>query len=98
MATCTRGDTFFTWDKNPVDSCDILPVIIQIFNWIAIGVSIIVVIMIIIGAIQYMTAGGSQENAKKGIEMIRNALIALVLYMIMWAFLNFLVPGGLFSS
>lgn len=67
------------------------------FNWVAIGVSTIVVIMVVVGAIQYTTAGGSQEQAKKAIDIIRNAILALVLYMLMWAFLNFLIPGGLFG-
>ncbi|GHU07579.1 hypothetical protein FACS189431_2370 [Alphaproteobacteria bacterium] len=97
MAQCNGQETFFEW-TNSNGECGIIPVIIQIFNWLAIGVSIIVVLMVIVGAIRYMTAGGNQEGAKKGIAMIRNAIIALVLYMVMWALLNFLVPGGIFSA
>jgi len=77
----------------------IMCTITVIFNWLAIGVSAVVVIMIVVGAIQYMTGGkgGEDKKAKQGMTTIRNAIIALVLYMIMWAFLNFLLPGGPFG-
>ena len=90
----TECEVYFNWGAGTDQCPSIIDTARVIFNWVAIGVSTVVVIMVVIGAIQYMTAGGSQEQAKKGIEIIRNAILALVLYMIMWALLNFLVPGG----
>ncbi|GHU07718.1 hypothetical protein FACS189431_2750 [Alphaproteobacteria bacterium] len=92
------GDKHHKPDGTLVYKCPTIEQTVRlVFDWLAIGVSIVVVLMVIVGAIRYMTAGGNQEGAKKGIEIIRNAIIALVLYMVMWALLNFLVPGGVFG-
>lgn len=96
-ADCDGTPTFFEWNCDPAEEDQITPLFLTIFNFLAIGVSVAVVGGIIYGAITYMTAGGSPERAKKGLEIIRNAVIALVLYFAMFALLNFLVPGGLFS-
>lgn len=65
-------------------------------NFLAAGVGIVVVAGIVFGAITYATAAGSAEQAKKGIGFVRNAVIALLLFIFMYAIINFLVPGGLF--
>jgi cation transporter-like permease len=90
------SDTYFDWECE--EEGNITRIIINIFNWLAIGVGSIAVIMVIVGGIIYMTAHDSQEQAKKGITFIRNAIIALGLYMVMWTLLNWLVPGGIFSA
>lgn len=90
------NSVFFPADASCVEN-QIICTILLIFNWLAIGVGTVVVIMVIVGAIQYMTASGSQDQAKKGIKTIRNAIVALLLYLVMWALLNFLVPGGMFG-
>jgi hypothetical protein len=67
-----------------------------IVNFLAAGVGLAVVAGIIYGAILYSSAGGSAEQAKKGITYIRNAVIAALLFVFMYAIINFIVPGGLF--
>jgi hypothetical protein len=89
-------ETTFNWGCKTTDNI-IIDTIITIFNWASVGVGLVVIAIIVVGAIQYMTAAGSQERSKKGMEMIRNAVLALILYLVMWAFLNYLVPGGLFA-
>ena len=93
-------NTFFDWgncgDQNR-GAATIMCVLVTIFNWMAIGVAIAVVGGIIYGAILYTSSGAKSEQAKKGMGVIRNAIIALLLYFIMFAFLNFLMPGGLFT-
>jgi heme exporter protein D len=86
--------TYFNWSG----ACTPQELIITLFNWLAVGVGVIVIVFVVVGAIQYITAAGNQEQAKKAIERIRNAVLALGLYMIMWALLNFLVPGGVFRN
>ena len=93
---CDGTPTFFNWNCNPGEE-QITPLFLTIFNFLAVGVSLAVVGGIIYGAITYMTAGGSPDRSKKGMEIIRNAVIALILYFAMFALLNYLVPGGLFS-
>jgi hypothetical protein len=53
---------------------------------------------IVYGSILYTTAGGSADQTKKAIEFIRNVIIGLIAYAVMFAVLNFIIPGGLFDS
>jgi len=90
-------DTFFDWGCSNSGDEQITPLLITVLNWLAIGVTVAVVAGIIYGAILYTTSGGNAEQSKKAIGVIRSAIIALVLYFAMWALLNWLVPGGLFT-
>lgn len=65
-------------------------------NFLAAGVGLAVVAGIVFGAVTYATAAGSADQAKKGIGYVTNAVIALLLFVFMYAIINFLVPGGLF--
>ena len=94
--TCGETNTFFNWGCSGDDA--IMDLIMSIFNWLSVGVATVVIVFIVLGAIQYMTASGNQDKAKKAIQTIINAVIALFLYFAMWAFLNYLVPGGLFAT
>ena len=91
--------TFFNWGipEGATGTRAIVAVLVTIFNYAAIGVTIAVVGGVIYGAILYTSSGAKSDQAKKGMGVIRNAIIALLLYFIMFAFLNFLVPGGLFT-
>jgi hypothetical protein len=51
---------------------------------------------IIYGAVLYTTAQGDQGKVEKAIEVIRNVVIGFVAYALMFAGLNFLIPGGVF--
>jgi heme exporter protein D len=92
----SKLETYFTWCTG--DTCSIQELVRLFFNWLAIGVGVVVVIFVVVGAIQYITAAGNQEQAKKAIERIRNAVLALGLYLIMWALMNFIIPGGVFTA
>jgi len=82
-------DTYFSWGGTEI--ADLLK---NIVNWMAIGVIVAVIGGVIYGAIMYTSSGGNPEQSKKGMDIIRNAVIALILYFAMAAILNFLVPGG----
>ena len=97
-STCGTAHTFFDWGCNGADDKDsILTVLVTISNWLAAGVVIAVIGGIIYGAIMYATSAGDASKAKSATEIIRNAFIALILYFLMWAFLQYIVPGGLFN-
>lgn len=66
-------------------------------NFLSAGVGIIIIVMIIIGGIQYSTAGGSSDATTKAKNKIINALIALFAYLLLYAFVQWLVPGGVFG-
>lgn len=52
---------------------------------------------IIYGAILYTSAGGSAEQTKKAMTIIGNVVIGVVAFAIMYALLNFLIPGGVLN-
>ena len=68
----------------------------QIVDFLSVGVGIIVVGAIIIGGIQYITAGDSAEKVSAAKQRIINGLIALMAFIFTWAFLQWLIPGGAF--
>lgn len=72
--------------------------VVDIINFLSYGIGIVVVGMIIVGGIQYATSGGVPQKIEAARRRITNALIALVLYIFMFAILQWLVPGGIFSS
>ena len=57
-------------------------------------VGIAVVGGIIWGGIVYSTASGSPANTQKGRKIIGNAILGLVLYLLMFAIVQFLVPNS----
>lgn len=57
-------------------------------------VGIAVVIGIMIGAIQVITSAGDPQKNANGKNHIRNALIAAIAYVILFAFLQWVIPGG----
>ena len=68
-----------------------------IVNFLSAGVGIVIVGVIIMGGIQYAMAGDSPEAVNKAKQRITNALIALVAFIFMFAFVQWLVPGGIFK-
>lgn len=66
-------------------------------NILAAGIGVIVVGFIIWGSILYASADGKAEQVKQGTNYIINAIIGLVLFLGMYAVINFLVPGGILN-
>jgi hypothetical protein len=61
------------------------------------GVGIVITIMLVIGGIEYAASGGNPNTVADAKKRIANALIALVTFGLMWAFLNWIIPNGVFS-
>ena len=68
-----------------------------IVNFLSAAVGIVVVGVIIMGGIQYTLAGGNPTALAAARGRITNALIALVLFMFIYAFLQWIIPGGAFG-
>ena len=66
-------------------------------KFLTIGVGIVLVASIIYAGIQYTTSGGNPEETSKAKDRIMRAMVALLFYLLISAFVQFLVPGGLFS-
>lgn len=76
-------------------------VIFELLKWVlrimTAGVGIAAVGGIAYGALLYTTAENKPEQTKKAIGVITNVVIGIVAYALMAVFLNFLIPGGIFS-
>ncbi len=66
-------------------------------NILTAGIGVAAVGGIAYGAFLYTTAGSSAEQTKKAIGIISNVVVGLVAYALMYVFLNFLIPGGIFT-
>ncbi|HUD11343.1 MAG TPA: hypothetical protein VMS08_02955 [Candidatus Saccharimonadia bacterium] len=67
-------------------------------GWLALlsySVGLVVMLMLVIGGVQYITSAADPGMVKSAKKRITNAITALVLYLMMFAILQFLVPGGI---
>lgn len=77
-------------------SCGIVKYVVIFTNILAALVGVVVVLSIVIGGIQYMSSGSNPQQVAKAKSRIINALLALVIFLFMYGFLQWLIPGGLF--
>jgi amino acid transporter len=80
-----------------VSNSGIWGILLLVINILSVGVGVLAVGGIVYGAILYGTAADSSEQTKKAKEIIRNVVIGILLYVFMYAFLNYLIPGGVFQ-
>lgn len=69
-----------------------------VLNVMTAGVGVVAVGGIVYGAVLYTTAEDKADQVKKATDIITNVVIGLVAFALMWAGLNFLIPGGVFSA
>jgi len=73
-----------------------------LINFLSALVGVVIVGSLIWGGIQYMTAGsdvgqqGKPSSLVAAKQRITNSLLALLLYLLTFALLQWLVPGGVF--
>ncbi len=82
--------------QNQSDNCTIMHYVNIVIDVLSAAVGIIVIIMIVAGGIQYITAGGDPQRVTAAKARIANAVLALVAFLFLFAFLQWIVPGGLF--
>lgn len=75
-----------------------------IYQWLEFFINLFVIIVVVGSAamiayagIEYMTAGGNAEKTKDARDKIRNVVIGLLTLVFMSAFLQWLIPGGVFG-
>jgi hypothetical protein len=81
----------YTKPLNPI-----IDVAFAIFRFLSAGVGLVVIGSIIIAGIQYSTSRGNPQATQAAIKRVSSALAGLLLYIFLFAFANFLVPGGMF--
>lgn len=68
-----------------------------VLNIMTAGIGILAVGGIAYGAALYASSSDKPEQAKQGMTFIKNVVIGLVAYGLMYVLLNFLIPGGIFN-
>ena len=80
-------------------NCDLISeYLVPFIDFLAAGVGLIVTIMIVIGGIQYTTSQDNPQAVSAAKNRIMNAIIALIMFGLMWSLLQWLVPGGIFNG
>ncbi len=69
--------------------------IIPAIDFLSIGVGVVVTAVVISGGIQYSTAGGDPAKVAAARKRLFNAGLALLAYIFLWAFLQWIIPGGI---
>lgn len=59
------------------------------------AVAVVVLVMIVFAGVQYIASLGDPGRIKSAKDRLQNAIIALVLFLSMYAILTFIVPGGI---
>lgn len=78
------------------DNCGIVAYIVQAINFLSAMVGIVIVLVIVIRGIQYTASGDDPQMVSKAKAGIRDAVLALVYFLVLFAFLQWLIPGGIF--
>ena len=78
---------------NKVD-CNIDQFIEKLINAFSGLVGVVVVLSIVIGGIQYASAGDEPGKLQAARQRITKALIALLVFIFLYALLQYIVPGG----
>ena len=86
-----------TGKGSAVENTGVWGILLLTINILTAGVGIAAVGGIVYGALLYTSAGGSPEQVKKALGIITNVVIGVVAYALMYALLNFLIPGGIFN-
>ncbi len=75
----------------------ILSIVLQVVNFLAVGVGIAVAGGITWGGFLYTQANGNSGKTQEAVTVITNSIIGLLAFIFMYAIINWLVPGGLFN-
>ncbi|HTE57395.1 MAG TPA: hypothetical protein VK694_01515 [Verrucomicrobiae bacterium] len=78
------------------NQCGIVSYLQLFINVLSGIVGVVVVIMVAVGGVQYASSKDNPQQTAAAKNRIRDAIMALVIYLFVFAFLQWLVPGGLF--
>lgn len=90
-----RGDCIF---GSPGSGGVIMAYVRLVIAFLSSLVGLVVILMLVIAGVQYITAAGNSSQVAAAKGRIQNALIGLFLFILMYAILNYLIPGGIIGS
>lgn len=68
-----------------------------IVNFLSAAVAVVVIGVIVLGGIQYIMAGDSADKVSAAKKRILNGIIAFAAFLFLFAFVQWLIPGGVFG-
>lgn len=77
------------------DNCGIVKYLVLFINVLSAMVGVVVAAVIIWGGIEYSTSGGDPSKVQSAKKRIYNGIFALVAFIFTYAFLQYIVPGGI---
>lgn len=96
--SCGNGKCGTKISTSILDVCDcgggegIMYILNLAINILTAGIGVVAVIGIVIAGIQYLTAGGSEEQVKKAKRRIFEIVLGLAVYVLIYAILSWLIP------
>jgi hypothetical protein len=84
-------------DGEGIENTGLWSLLLTAINILTGGVGIAAIGGIVYASILYTSAGGNQEQVKKARGIIMNVVIGVVAFALMYALLNFIIPGGVFA-
>ena len=85
-------------DAKEVEDSGIWKILLLVLNIMTGLVGLAAIGGIIYAAILYTTAQNNAGQITKAKETIFNVILGIVLFALMFSFLNFLIPGGIFNA
>lgn len=79
-----------------VEGSHIFGLIEMVMSIMTAGVGIVAVGGIVYGGLLYASAGDKADQVQKSIGVIKNVVIGLIAYAVLFAFVQYLIPGGVF--
>jgi hypothetical protein len=77
--------------QNPCTWCHLMQLIKNVINFLMYIVFPLAAIMIVVGGIMIMTAGGSTERVAKGKEIVTAAVVGLLIALLSWLIIDTII-------
>lgn len=101
VVTCLQDAAEPSTDKNACtgyNNCDLIQLYLNpLIDLLSAAFGLIAVISLIMGGIEYSSSEGDPQKSSKAKNRIAKTIVAIVAYFFLYAFLQFIVPGGVFN-
>ncbi|MBC7943453.1 hypothetical protein H7X68_03070 [Candidatus Saccharibacteria bacterium] len=80
-----------------IENTGVWGILVLVINIMTAGIGVLAIAGVVYGSVLYTSAGDSSEKVSKARAVIRNVVIGIIAYALMYSALNFIIPGGLFK-
>ena len=84
-------------NKEDITTNPIFIFLLGILKFLLAGAGVAAVGGVAYGGIYYATARGNSAQILKAVKIITNSVVAIVLFFLLFAIFNYLIPGGIFK-